>query len=145
MPVSLVTVCHIQSYWQYSLCCKLYTVPYLFHDWSLYLSIPITYFVTPPPHPPFWQPPVCSLYLWACFCFVSLFLDSTYKWNHMVIVFLWPIPLSIILTHVISNDKTLFLFMAEKCPLNPFDLSLSSCEVFQISNEVNLNTKDSSY
>lgn len=30
--------------------------------------------------------------------------------------------------------------MAEKYPLNPFDLSLSSCEVFQISNEVNLNT-----
>lgn len=37
--------------------------------------------------------------------------------------------------------------MAEKYPLNPFDLSLglSSCEVFQMSNEVNLNTKNSSY
>ena len=34
---------------------------------------------------------VCSLYLWTCFYFVSLFcsLNSTYQWNHMVFVFLW--------------------------------------------------------
>ena len=47
-----------------------------------------------------WQPPICSLCLWTwCFCsFVSFwfdliclfwfFLESTYKWNHMVFVFL---------------------------------------------------------
>ena len=34
------------------------------------------------PHPHVWQPPICSLYLWAC-----LFLVSTYKWDHTVFVF----------------------------------------------------------
>ena len=34
---------------------------------------------------------VCSLYLWVFFYFVCLFytLESTYKWNHMLFVFLW--------------------------------------------------------
>ena len=43
------------------------------------------------PPTPLWQPLVFSLQL--CFCFVMFvhlfyFLDSTYKWNHMVFVFL---------------------------------------------------------
>ena len=42
-------------------------------------------FPDPSPH---WQPVLCSLYLWVCFCLVILnicslfyFLDSTYKWR----------------------------------------------------------------
>ena len=31
-----------------------------------------------------WQPPFCSLFLWVPF----FFLDSTYKWDHTVFVFL---------------------------------------------------------
>ena len=40
---------------------------------------------------PFWQPASLSLYLWLCFCYVCslfCFLDSIYKWNHTVYVFL---------------------------------------------------------
>ena len=47
---------------------------------GLYLLTPLMYF-TPSPAPPFWQPPVCSLYL--C-CFVD-FADNC---DHMVFVFL---------------------------------------------------------
>ena len=39
---------------------------------------------------------VCFLYLWVCFCFASkfictffFFLDSTYKWYHMIFIFFW--------------------------------------------------------
>ena len=41
-------------------------------------------------------------------------LDSTYKWDHMVFVFLWLISLSIILStsiHVIANGKISFFFL----------------------------------
>ena len=41
---------------------------------------------------PLWQASACYLYLWVWFCFVLFtylfFLDSTYKLNHMVFVFL---------------------------------------------------------
>ena len=50
---------------------------------SLYFLITFT--------PCLWQPPVCSLFLWVLF-----FLDSTYKWDHMVFVFLWLTSLSIV-------------------------------------------------
>ena len=52
--------------------------------------IPSSFSPSPQP-PPLWQLPVCSLYPWDCLHFVSLFcsLDSTYKWDHMVLVFLW--------------------------------------------------------
>ena len=54
---------------------------------SFYLLIFLTY----SSHPPLWWPPVCSLCL--CFCFAIPvhwfgFLDSTYKWNRVLFVFL---------------------------------------------------------
>ena len=61
------------------------------------------------------------LYLWIfLFClFVCLFcfLDSTYKWNYMVLVFLWlAYSLSIILSrsiNAVAKDKISFFFTAE--------------------------------
>ena len=52
---------------------------------------PFTFFTQFPNPPPLWQLSICSLYLWVCFYFLSLFclLDSIYKWNHMVLVFHW--------------------------------------------------------
>ena len=32
---------------------------------------------------------IYSLYLWVCFMFVCLFLESTNMWDHTVFVFLW--------------------------------------------------------
>lgn len=42
------------------------------------------------PNPPHWQPPTCSLYPWLFLfsSFILIFLDSTYKRDHMVYVFL---------------------------------------------------------
>ena len=62
----------------------------------------------------FWQPLICSLYLWLCFCFFVLFficfywcifLDSTCEWNHRVFTILPD------------------LFHFEKYPLGPSMLS----------------------
>ena len=87
---------------------------------SLCLLILFTYFTHPPPYP-LWQPSVCSLYLWVCFCFIMVlhlfcFLDSQCKKNHMIFVFVWLISLSIITSrsiHVIENGKvTLYLWLS---------------------------------
>uniref|UniRef100_A0A4X1ULZ4 Uncharacterized protein n=1 Tax=Sus scrofa TaxID=9823 RepID=A0A4X1ULZ4_PIG len=59
---------------------------------SLFLLVPFAYF-SHLPTPPLWQPTVCSLYQWVCFCFVrfhhlSCFLDSIFKCNITVSVFI---------------------------------------------------------
>ena len=57
---------------------------------------------------PHLRQPVCSLYLWGVFCFV---LDSTYKWDHAVFVFLWFISLSITYSrsiHIVANGQISF-------------------------------------
>ena len=58
--------------------------------------------------------------LWVCFCFVNkfiyiiFFLDSAYKWYHMILVFVyWLILLSMITSwfiHVAANGIILFFF-----------------------------------
>ena len=67
-----------------------------------------------PQTPPPWQPRVCSLCPWVCFCFIGSFvLDSTYKWYHMVFVFLFLTSLSMIISssiHVAANGIISFLF-----------------------------------
>ena len=54
-------------------------------------------FQTPP-----WQPEVCFLCLWVCFCFLDKFicviLDSTWKWYHVIFVFLCLTSLSMIIS-----------------------------------------------
>ena len=60
--------------------------------------------------------PDCSLYLWVCFSFVVFFhcfLDSTYKWIHAILVFLYLISFHVISSrsiHVVANGKLLVLF-----------------------------------
>ena len=74
--VSLVTICPhkklLQFYWPYSLCCILHLSTYLLYNWKSVPFNPLHLFY---PHaPPFWQPPICSLYLWICFCSVLFVL-----------------------------------------------------------------------
>ena len=119
----------LQYYWLHSLCVHYIPLTYLFYSWKFVPLNPLRLFPLSP-HTPSWQPPVCSLYLWVCFCFILFvplfcFLDSTYKWN-MVFVFLWLISLiparSI---HVATDGKISFFFMVaqhspplESCPFN---------------------------
>ena len=44
---------------------------------GLHLLIPNSQ-STPPPPPPLWQPQVCSLCLWICFCFIDTFICVTF-------------------------------------------------------------------
>ena len=66
---------------------------------SLYLLLPFTYFVCPH-SPSLWQLPVCSLYLWVCFCFVLFVLFFKIPQKSEIIWYLsfsvWLISLSII-------------------------------------------------
>ena len=85
---------------------KNFPMLYLSSAWLLYFIpgtfflISLTYFFPSPCLLPLWQPPVCFIDLWLCFCvFVHLFsvLDSIDKQNHTVFVFLCQIiSLSII-------------------------------------------------
>ena len=101
-----------------------FTSPWLFWDYQFVLLNPFALFTHPSNLPFIWQTSKCSLYLWACFCSTCsfCFLDSTYKWNHMVLffgfLFFSHISLSTIpswLIHVVADGKTAFCVMAESC------------------------------
>ena len=74
--LTIVPMLYITSLWLiYFIAGNLYfNLPYLFHS-SLFL-------------PPLWQAPVCSLSESAFVFIFVCFLDSTYKWKHVVFVFL---------------------------------------------------------
>ena len=60
---------------------------------SVYMSIPISQFITPPPPPPL-LPYICSLHLCLYFCLANwfictIFLDSTYMRSYTIFVFLF--------------------------------------------------------
>ena len=87
---------------------------------SLYLLTSFTHFCLPS----LWQPPICSLYLWVCCLFVCflffVFSVSTYKWDHIVFVFLWFTSLSIIPSrsiHVVTNGKISFFVWLNNIPM----------------------------
>ena len=70
-----------------------HSTPHLFFNWKSVPFNPLHLFHPTPYLPALWQLLVCCLYLWVCFSFVLFvhlfcFLDSTYKWNQMVFVFL---------------------------------------------------------
>ena len=70
------------------------------------------------PHPTLWlwQSPICCLYQWALDFFVLfLFLDSTYKWDHMILVLLWIMPS--VSTHVVTNCNISFFLLLNSIPL----------------------------
>ena len=88
-------------------------VTYLLQNWK-FLSRCLSP-ILPTPSPTLWQPSIFPLYLWVLFSLFICFVDSTYKWNYMVFVFLWVISLSIILSrsiHVAANGKISFFFTA---------------------------------
>ena len=82
---------------------------WLFYNSHMVLPNPFTFFNPPTKPAPFCQLSVCSLYLWVCFYFVCLLcsLDSTYKWNHMIFVFIWLILFSIIPSRSIHVVNTI--------------------------------------
>ena len=89
------------------------TFPELIYKWKFSAFDHLSAF-KPHPSPPacFWQPPVCSLYLWVwsfvLFCFV---LDSTYKRTRTVFAFLWLISLSMVPSKSIHDVGISFLWL----------------------------------
>ena len=65
--VSLITICYhtklLQYYWLCSLCYVLH--PHDIYFITCFVPLNFLHLFRPTPHPPFWQPPVCSLYLWV--------------------------------------------------------------------------------
>ena len=118
--ISLVTIRHhtkiLQNYWLYSPCCTFHICDIYLVAGSLYLLISLTYYSPLQNSLPSGNHLFCSLYLWLCFwcLFICLvFLDSPYKWNHTVFVFLWLISLNIIPSRsidVVANGKDFILF-----------------------------------
>ena len=79
---------------------------------------------TPNPSPRPFAPRNHKFVLWVCFYFVNkftcifffFFLDSAYKWYHMIFVFVWLTSLSMIISgsiHVAANGIISFYLMAE--------------------------------
>ena len=101
MKISLDTIFH---YTKISLTYWLYFPNYVSYLWliyfpigSLYLLISLPHFF-PPQLPPSSCNHLCVLCNYNCFYFITFifFLDSIYKWNHTVFVFVWLISLSVI-------------------------------------------------
>lgn len=119
--ISLFTTCHhtkLLQYYEY--------IPYTIHYtlWFIYYIAENVYFLTPFAYLvsrsnsfPLWKPSVCFLYLRVCFSFVLFFrFQIQYMWNHMLIVFLWLISVSIIpsrFIHVIVYGKISFFKINE--------------------------------
>ena len=82
-----------------------------------------------------WQSPICSLHLLLCFSFVICFhlfcfSDSTHKWNHMMLVFLWLIFLHIIpsgSTRVVTDGKFFFFFFTAWVSFHFICMCVSVC------------------
>ena len=51
-----------------------FTSPWPFYNYQLVLLNLFPFFTLSPYSLPLWQPSVCSMYLWVCFCFVCLFI-----------------------------------------------------------------------
>ena len=76
--LSLLTICHhtktLHDCWL--------DTPHVSYPWLIYFVTGSFHFSITSFSPPLWQPSVCSLYTWLCFCFVmfvhlSWFLDFT--------------------------------------------------------------------
>ena len=85
-PFFTITVlCNVIDYIPYSV--LFISVTCLFYNWKFILLITFTFFIhlftlLPASNQQF------VLYIWVCFFVLFCFLDSTYKWNDVVIVFL---------------------------------------------------------
>ena len=87
------------------------SMTHLFCSWSLHLILSLLFHSTLPP-PLLWQPPVCSLCLWICFCsamYICFVLDSTCKWNHDIFTSLLDLfDLLSRFIYVVKNSKISF-------------------------------------
>ena len=98
--IRLVNTCHhiklLQNYWLHSLCCVLHPHD-VFITGSAYLFILFSDVALPPL---LWWPPVCSLYLQICACFVYSFIYFSYisEIMHYLSCSVWLISLSVILS-----------------------------------------------
>ena len=78
---------------------------YLFYNWKFVLFDNLHPFCPPPTHH-LCQPPNCFLYeLVGFFVVVCWFLDSTFKWDNTVFVFLWFISHSMPSIRVVTNGR----------------------------------------
>ena len=75
-----------EFYFIYFLYSMFLLVIYFIHI-SVYMSIPVSQFITPPPHPPAAFPPwcsyVCSLHLCLYFCFVNKIVYTNFSRFHI--------------------------------------------------------------
>ena len=78
-----------------------------------------------PYHLSLWKPQVCFQSLWVCFCSANkvicilFYLDSTYKWYHMMFVFHCLTSLSTIISrsiHVVANGIISFFLWLSNIP-----------------------------
>ena len=76
----------LQYYWLYFLHCTVHSCELFILLWPLCTFYPLHPLCLSLHPSQLWQPPVCSLYLWVCFCFLCLFcwLNSTRKWNQII-------------------------------------------------------------
>ena len=108
--ILLDTICHhkklLQYYWVYSLCCTSSWLIYFIVE-NLYLLIPITYFLSPPPLSTL----VAMFVLWQfLFCFLVKHI------NEIIKCFALTNPLSIISfrpIHVAANGKISFSLIVD--------------------------------
>ena len=109
------------------------TMTHLFCNWNFIpLNLPYLFFSSPNPIPLeitclFSASITISVLLHLFICFV--FLNSPYKWNHTVFVFVWLYSLSIMPSrsiHVVTNGKISFFSWLSNIPLWIYVSSLSS-------------------
>ena len=80
-----------------------------FCNYQFVILNPVIFFTQPSKPPPLWQLPVCSVSILFCS------LNSTYKWNHRVLVSVWLISLSLIparFIHAVTKGKVSLFSMA---------------------------------
>ena len=76
---------------------------------SMYMSIPISQFILPPSLPTLVT--ITVFYICDSISICTMFLDSTYKWYHMIFIFLTSLSMTISVSiHVPANSTISFFF-----------------------------------
>ena len=116
---------HLSPYKGITLLLTIFPMLYISSPWliyfvteSVYLLISLTYVAHSPTSSPLATSCLFSvsmiLFLF-CYLYLFCFLDFTYKWNHLVFVFLWLTSLSITpsrFIHPVANRKISFLWLS---------------------------------
>ena len=111
---ALVIICYhreiLHNYWLYCLHCPFCTFQthQYFATGNLYLLISLTYFFPLLPHSPLATIWLFCISVFLCLFNLLWFLDSTYKWNYTVFVFVWFISLSMRLSPSMMSQMARF-------------------------------------